>query len=62
MEGWVDIMYPLSRCQASWAWVYFVTLLMFITFIILNLFVAVVCMSYAAIRAENMKDEEEPTK
>ena len=62
MEGWVDMMYPLQRSAASWAWIYFVTMLMFITFIVLNLFVAVVCMSYAEIRAANFVPPAEPTK
>ena len=53
MEGWVDMMYAINDANGTLAWLYFVTLLLFITFVVLNLFVAVVCTEYGKIREEN---------
>ena len=41
LEGWVDLMEKASQAQ-PFAWVYFVSFILFGTFIIINLFVAVV--------------------
>lgn len=58
MEGWTDMMYGLMRSSnGTAAWVYFVTLLLFITFIVLNLFVAVVCTEYGKLREPDDLDE-----
>jgi voltage-gated sodium channel len=60
LEGWVDVMEKAMEAQ-PWAWVYFVTFVLIGTFVVLNLFIAVVINNLEASKAAELKELERPT-
>jgi voltage-gated sodium channel len=59
LEGWVDVM-DASMEATPWAWIYFVTFIMIGTFVVLNLFIAVVINNLEASKAEQLEELEKP--
>jgi voltage-gated sodium channel len=59
LEGWVDVM-DASMEATPWAWIYFVTFIMIGTFVVLNLFIAVVINNLEASKAEQLAELEKP--
>jgi voltage-gated sodium channel len=58
VEGWADIARPVMA-QSPYAWVFFVLFLLIATFMVLNLFIAVVVNAMQAQVGEDLKDEGE---
>jgi voltage-gated sodium channel len=58
VEGWPDIARGVMA-QSPYAWIFFVTYLLIATFMVLNLFIAVVVNAMQAQVAEDLKGEEE---
>jgi voltage-gated sodium channel len=59
LEGWVQIMEVLLQPH-PWAWVYFVTFILIGTFVMLNLFIAVVINNLDASKAAELEALESP--
>jgi voltage-gated sodium channel len=59
LEGWVDVM-DAAMEATPWAWIYFVTFIMFGTFVVLNLFIAVVINNLEASKIEQLEELEKP--
>lgn len=59
LEGWVDVMDAALEAR-PWAWIYFVTFIMFGTFVVLNLFIAVVINNLEASKLEQLEELEKP--
>lgn len=58
VEGWPDIARGVMA-QSPYAWIFFVTYLLIATFMVLNLFIAVVVNAMQSQVAEDLKGEEE---
>jgi len=58
VEGWPDIARPVMA-QSPYAWVFFVVFLLIATFMVLNLFIAVVVNAMQTQVGEDLKDEGE---
>ena len=58
LEGWTPIMYALQDCEGP-IQIYFISFLMIISFLILNLMVGVICDAYSVV-AEEDEDFEPP--
>ena len=58
VEGWPDIARPVMA-QSPYAWMFFVTYLLIATFMVLNLFIAVVVNAMQSQVTEDLKDEGE---
>jgi voltage-gated sodium channel len=59
LEGWVDIMDTALEAHA-WSWIYFVSFVLIGTFVVLNLFIAVVINNLEASKAEELKELASP--
>ena len=59
LEGWVDVMETAMEAL-PWAWVYFVTFVLIGTFVMLNLFIAVVINNLEASKVEQLKELKAP--
>jgi len=59
LEGWVDVM-DTAMEALPWAWVYFVTFVLIGTFVMLNLFIAVVINNLDASKAAELDDLRDP--
>ena len=59
LEDWTDIMYAALE-HHWWAWAYFVSFVVFETFVILNLFVAVVINSLEEAKHDRLQEIAEP--
>ena len=57
LEGWTDVMYMVQDGFTPWAWVYFVILVCFGTFIAINMFLAVISAGYEKM-AEEVDEEQ----
>jgi hypothetical protein len=57
LEGWTDVMYAAQDGVSGFVWVYFVALIVFGTFIALQLFVAVISTGYCEIVEEDNLEE-----
>jgi voltage-gated sodium channel len=60
LEGWVDVMETAME-SLPWSWVYFVTFVLIGTFVVLNLFIAVVINNLEASKLAELKALEQPT-
>lgn len=60
LEGWVDVMETAMEAH-PWAWVFFVTFVLIGTFVVLNLFIAVVINNLEASKVDELKALERPT-
>jgi hypothetical protein len=60
LEGWVDVMETAMEVH-SWSWIYFVSFVLIGTFVMLNLFIAVVINNLDASKAEKLEQLGEQT-
>lgn len=59
LEDWTDIMYA-AMDQAPWAWVYFVSFVVLGTFVVVNLFIAVVLNNLDEAKSERLRELTDP--
>ena len=59
LEGWVDVMDTALEAH-WWAWIYFVSFVMVGTFVVLNLFIAVVINNLEQSKVEQLEELEKP--
>jgi len=60
LEGWVDVMETAMEAL-PWAWVYFVSFVLIGTFVMLNLFIAVVINNLEASKVAELEELRQPT-
>jgi voltage-gated sodium channel len=60
LEGWVDVMDAVID-NHPWAWIYFVSFVLLGTFVILNLFIAVVINNLETSKLEQLEELNQPT-
>jgi len=60
LEDWTDVMYTAMEAQ-PWAWIYFVSFVVMGTFVIINLFIAVVINNLEEAKAECLTDLRQPS-
>ena len=60
LEDWTDVMYT-AMALYNWAWVYFVSFIFVGTFVIINLFIAVVLNNLEESKAERLEELKQPT-
>jgi voltage-gated sodium channel len=59
LEGWVDVMDTALEAH-SWAWIYFVSFVLLGTFVVLNLFIAVVINNLDASKVAELEELRDP--
>lgn len=59
LEDWTDIMYAAMEAN-SWAWIYFVSFVILGTFVVVNLFIAVVINNLDEAKAERLREMTTP--
>ncbi len=59
LEDWTDVMYIAMEAY-DWAWLYFVSFVIMGTFVIINLFIAVVINNLEQAKAEQLKEISKP--
>ena len=59
LEGWADIMYHAMELH-PWAWIYFVSFVVLGTFVVINLFIAVVINNLDEAKQERLQSLEQP--
>ncbi len=59
LEDWTDVMYTALEAQ-PWAWVYFISFIFMGTFVIINLFIAVVLNNLEESKAEQLEQLRQP--
>ena len=59
LEDWTDIMYAAMAVK-PWAWVYFVSFVVIGTFVVINLFIAVVLNNLDEAKTERLKELATP--
>lgn len=59
LEGWVDVMDTAMEAH-SWSWIYFVSFILIGTFVMLNLFIAVVISNLEASKAAELEELRDP--
>ncbi len=59
LEDWTDVMYTALTLY-SWAWVYFISFIFMGTFVIINLFIAVVLNNLEEAKAEQLEELRQP--
>ncbi|MGZ5142156.1 MAG: ion transporter [Burkholderiales bacterium] len=57
LEGWVDVMNAVLESH-PWSWIYFVSFVLLGTFVVLNLFIAVVINNLEASKVEQLHELE----
>ena len=60
LEGWVEVMETAME-TTPWAWIFFVTFVMIGTFVVLNLFIAVVINNLEQSKIEQLEELDQPT-
>lgn len=59
LEDWTDVMYTAMESY-DWAWIYFVSFVIMGTFVIINLFIAIVLNNLEQAKAEQLKELRKP--
>jgi voltage-gated sodium channel len=59
LEGWIEILNAVIEAQ-PWAWIYFVSFILIGTFVMLNLFIAVVINNLEASKVAELEDLRDP--
>ena len=59
LEDWTDIMYA-AMAHYDWAWIYFVSFVVMGTFVVVNLFIAVVLNNLDEAKTERLKELQTP--
>ncbi len=57
LEDWTDIMY-IAMATHPWAWIYFVSFVVITTFVVINLFIAVVINNLDEVKQERLRSLE----
>jgi len=60
LEGWIEIMNAVIEAQ-PWSWIYFVSFILIGTFVMLNLFIAVVINNLEASKVAELEELQQPT-
>lgn len=60
LEGWVEVMNTAMQAH-SWSWIYFVSFILIGTFVVLNLFIAVVINNLEQSKHEQLEGLNQPT-
>jgi len=60
LEGWVDVM-DTAMEATPFAWIYFVSFVLIGTFVVLNLFIAVVINNLEQSKVEQLQELDQPT-
>jgi voltage-gated sodium channel len=60
LEGWVEVMQAAMEAH-PWAWIYFVSFVLIGTFVVLNLFIAVVINNLEQSKVEQLEELNQPT-
>ena len=60
LEGWVELMETVMETN-PWAWIFFVSFVLLGTFVILNLFIAVVINNLETSKLEQLEELDKPT-
>ena len=60
LEGWVDIM-DIAMEAYPWAWIYFVSFIVIGTFVVINLFIAIIINSLDEAKADALRSLQQPT-
>ncbi|MDB5925460.1 MAG: ion transporter [Betaproteobacteria bacterium] len=59
LEGWVDVMDAVLEAH-PWSWIFFVSFVLLGTFVVLNLFIAVVINNLETSKVEQLQELEKP--
>ena len=59
LEGWTEIMATAMELH-DWAWVYFVTYVVIATFVVINLFIAIIINNLDEAKLERLQELQEP--
>ncbi len=59
LEGWTVVMYTAMQ-EHPWAWVYFVSFVIVGTFVVINLFIAIIINNLDEAKLERLRDMETP--
>ena len=59
LEGWTEIMATAMELH-DWAWIYFVTYVVIATFVVINLFIAIIINNLDEAKAERLQELQEP--
>ncbi len=59
LEGWTEIMATAMELH-DWAWLYFVTYVVIATFVVINLFIAIIINNLDEAKAERLQELQEP--
>ena len=59
LEGWTEIMVTAMELH-DWAWVYFVTYIVIATFVVINLFIAIIINNLDEAKLERLQELQEP--
>ncbi len=59
LEGWTEIMATAMELH-DWAWVYFVTYIVVATFVVINLFIAIIINNLDEAKLERLQELQEP--
>ena len=59
LEGWTEIMATAMELH-DWAWAYFVTYVVIATFVVINLFIAIIINNLDEAKAERLSELQEP--
>lgn len=59
LEDWTDVMYAAMQ-SFSWAWMYFVSFVVIGTFVVINLFIAVVLNNLDEAKTERLREIQQP--
>ena len=60
LEGWVDIM-DIAMEAYPWAWIYFVSFIVIGTFVVINLFIAIIINSLDEAKSDALRALQQPT-
>ena len=59
LEGWTQVMYTAMEAR-PWAWVYFVSFVVIGTFVVINMFIAIIINNLDEAKAERMRELDRP--
>ena len=59
LEDWTDVMYTALELY-NWAWIYFISFIFMGTFVIINLFIAVVLNNLEEVKADRLQELRQP--
>ena len=60
LEGWVDVM-DIAMEAYPWAWIYFVSFIIMGTFVVINMFIAIIVNSLDEAKSDALRALQQPT-